>query len=210
MAEDINLRINSQFDSGGFDELISSTENIRRTIENSFKQFKLPEQKVKDVLKGELGTKYRIGELSDYEFWDEAKKYWNIDVPSKELAHIWLGGYKLIKGTSTIIDRLNSAGYEVLFLSDNVQERVNYLEERYPFLDKFKDGIFSHLVHTRKPDLTIYKLVLEKSSNLAEECIYIDDKAELLKPAEKLGMNGILFESASQLVLALKDAGLEF
>jgi putative hydrolase of the HAD superfamily len=194
------------FDLGG----VYFSDGTKRAIRIISEQYKLSEQKVKDVLKGKLGTKYRIGELSDNEFWNEAKKYWRLEVPSEDLANIWLEGYKPIEGTSAIIDRLNSAGYEVLFLSDNVQERVNYLEKRYPFLDKFKDGIFSHLVHTRKPDLAIYKMVLEKSANLAEECIYIDDKTELLEPAEVLGIKGIVFENASQLELALKNAGLKF
>lgn len=172
--------------------------------------YKIPKQKVKDVLEGDLGTQYRIGYITYNEFWAKAKEYWEIDVPSQDLANIWVGEYKPIEQTAAIIDRLNSAGYEVIFLSDNVQERVDYLEERYHFLGKFKDGVFSHLVHTRKPDPAIYRMALEKASHPAQECIYIDNKAELVKPAEELGMTGIVFESARQLEQALKDAGLEF
>lgn len=194
------------FDLGG----VYFTDGTKRAIGIISERYNIPIQKVKDVLKGELGTKYRIGKISAKEFWKQAKGYWGIDAPSQNLANIWLEGYKPIEGMAEIIDRLKSAGYEIIFLSDNVQERVDYLEEKYPFLHRFKDGIFSHLVHRRKPDSAIYKMVLEKAHNSASECIYIDDKPELLKPAEDLGMKGIPFENAQKLEQALKDAGLEF
>lgn len=64
--------------------------------------------------------------------------------PLRNLQKYGLKAYKQIPGIFNLIDRLNIAGYEVLYLSDNVEERVNYLEERFHFLGKFRDGIFSH------------------------------------------------------------------
>ena len=66
-------------------------------------------------------------------------------------------------------------------------------------MQHFKDGIFSHLVGVRKPNIEIYKLVLTKTGSLPEECVYIDDKAELLEPARELGMQSIHFVNAGDL-----------
>ena len=48
-------------------------------------------------------------------------------MPSRKLAAIWLEGYRPIPGTLAIIEKLDTKGYEILYLSDNVQERVDYV-----------------------------------------------------------------------------------
>tara|TARA_Y100000310_G_C20448732_1_gene699670 strand:+ start:115 stop:717 length:603 start_codon:yes stop_codon:yes gene_type:complete len=194
------------FDLGG----VYFSDGTKKAIEMLSKFYKISHQRVTDILQGDLGTRYREGNITADAFWGQAKDYWKVSVPSQDLAAIWLKSYKQIKGTTKIIDRLNAAGYELLFLSDNVQERVDYLEKKYLFLEKFKDGIFSHLVHVRKPDPLFYKMALEKASHAAEECAYIDDKPEFLKPAQEFGMVGIAFENPMQLEQALKGEGLEF
>ncbi|MFH1649862.1 MAG: HAD family phosphatase [Candidatus Woesearchaeota archaeon] len=194
------------FDLGG----VYFTDGTKKAIITISEKYKIPEQKVKEVLQGTLGTKYRIGEVTPEEFWKQAKEQLNLNVETKELSNMWLEGYKLISGTADIIDRLNKAGYKVLFLSDNIKERVDYLEEKYKFLAKFKGGIFSHEVYIRKPDPRIYEMALSKASNPPEECVYIDDKPELLKPAEALGMHVLAFQGPRQLEKALQNKGLQF
>ena len=107
-----------------------------------------------------------------------------------------------------MVKQLGGLGHELLFLSDNTPERVRYLDERYGFLAKFKDGVFSHVVGHVKPDPALYELVLAKASHPAAECVYIDNKAELLEPARVLGMSVIAFENPSQLERALGELGL--
>lgn len=194
------------FDLGG----VYFTDGTKRAIEIISSKYNIPDEKVKHVLNGDLGTKYRIGNITAKEFWRQAKEFWGIEVPSDELAEIWFEGYKPIEGINELISSLKASGYEIIFLSDNVQERVDYLQNKYLFMDKFKDGVFSHIVHVRKPDLKIYEMALEKSSNHAEECVYIDDKPQLLGPARKLGMKVISFESALQLKKKLRELGLKF
>ena len=194
------------FDLGG----VYFTDGTKRAIDVISSNYHVSEEKVKEVLKGELGTKYRIGAVTAGEFWKKAKRYWGIDAHSSELADIWFKGYKPIKGTVSIVDRLNIAGYEVIFLSDNVHERIDYLQKKYSFLHKFKAGVFSHIVKIRKPDLRIYQLVLKQASHPAKECVYIDDKAELLEPAKRIGMAVIAFENPLQLEKKLKKLGLKF
>jgi len=186
------------------------TDWTKHAIETISKIYNISQENVKNVLKWELGTKYRIGELTAEEFWSKAKEFRWLNVPSAELANIWLEEYKPIPGTAKIIDRLNKALYEIIFLSDNVQERIDYLQAKYPFLDKFKWGVFSHLVKTRKPDPKIYELALNEASNKAGECIYIDDKLELLEPAKLMWMKTIHFQTVEDLEKSLKDLGLKF
>ena len=116
--------------------------------------------------------------------------------------------YEPIEGTVALIDRLRAAGYQMLFLSDNVEERVDYLESTYGFLHRFEDGVFSHRVGLRKPDPRMYELVLQKASHSAEHCVFIDDKPQMLEPAVKIGMSVIPFETPNQVERDLKSLGL--
>ena len=125
-----------------------------------------------------------------------------------ELAFIWLNGYVPIEGTVDIIKELKENGYEIIYLSDNVQERIDYLEEKYHFLQYFKSGVFSHIAGVRKPNPKIYQLALEESSNPAENCVYIDDKPNLLDEADKLGMSTIAFVNPDETRKKLRELGV--
>ena len=192
------------FDLGG----AYFTDGTKRAIDIISQRWNLDQSKVADVFKGKIGTAYRENQISHEEFWKQAKETLEIDAPMEELAEIWLNGYVPIEGTVEIIKELNEKGYEILYLSDNVQERIDYLEKKYHFLQYFKSGVFSHIAGVRKPNPKIYQLALEESSNPAENCVYIDDKANLLEEADKLGMSTIAFVNADETRKKLIELGV--
>jgi putative hydrolase of the HAD superfamily len=103
---------------------------------------------------------------------------------------------------------LQRAGHELLYLSDNVPERVNYLESRYHFLQFFNNGIFSYQAKLRKPDPRLYQLLLRKASRPAQPPVYIDDVEEFLEPARQLGIVTIHFKGPRRLGQELRLLGL--
>ena len=188
------------FDLGG----VFFSDGTLKTIRIIANQYNLPRELVENVIKGNLGNQYRIGTLTTEEFWNKAKTYWNIEASSENLSDIWLNSYRPIHGTVRIIDGLKKEGHELMYLSNNTKKRVEYLDKRYSFLDKFDDGVFSYLIKRQKPDPIMYQTILAKTSNLSENCVYVDDKEEFLKPAENLGMDVITFKNPWQLEEALK------
>jgi putative hydrolase of the HAD superfamily len=125
------------------------------------------------------------------------------------LTKLWYESYEPIQGAVEIINNLKEKGYDLFYLSDNVKERVEYLDSKYNFLSKFKDGVFSHEVGVRKPNPKIYKILLKKVPFNPSECVYIDDKSHLLEPAKELGLKVILFKNSKQLRNDLKKLGIE-
>jgi HAD superfamily hydrolase (TIGR01509 family) len=192
------------FDLGG----VYFSDGTKNAIKIISEKYNISLKDVQNALKGDSGTKYRTGHITANEFWNEAKKLWNIDVPNEELSKIWLEAYKPIDGTENLVKRLKNSGNELLFLSDNVEERVKYLDEKYNFIRNFDDGVFSYLAKVRKPNPDIYKLILEKVHN--KNSIYIDDNPELLKPAKELGIEVIAFKNAFQVENELRRMGVEF
>ncbi len=193
------------FDLGG----VYFTDGTKQAIKNISSKYNVEESKIEDVLKGYMGTLYRIGKIDANEFWNKAKRLWNLkDVDQKVLSDIWLEGYKPINGTIELVKKLKENGYEIVFLSDNVKERIVYLESQYGFLSNFNNGVLSYIVGTRKPDPVIYQEVLKVCSNPPQECVYIDDKEGLLMPAMDLGMKTIHFTSPEQTKSDLMNMGV--
>ena len=186
------------------------TDGSALAIERISAAYGIPPDRVGDVLMGDLGSSYRLGEITATEFWDRAKESWDLRVSTDEIASIWLRAYEPVEGTVAIVDRLRAAGYRTLFLSDNVQERIDYLEETCGFLHRFAGGVLSHLAGLRKPDPGIYDLALEKASCAAAQCVYVDDKPAMLEPAMRMGMRAIPFENPGQLERDLQSLGLVF
>ncbi len=183
------------FDLGG----VYFTDGAGRFIRKIYTEFNIPEEKIIAALKGDIGLKYRTGKISEEEFWNSVKKFLGIDINNDKLADMWHSSYELQEGTLGIIKKLRDAGYEVIFLSNNIKERAEYLQKKYNFTEDFHDGVFSHVVQVNKPDLEIYRQILKKTKSMAEECVFIDDKVENLVPARELGMKGIHFRNARQL-----------
>ena len=177
------------FDLGG----VYFTDGTKRAIDIISQEWNLDQKEVANVFKGKIGTDYRENKISHDEFWKQAKEALKINEATDKLAQIWLEGYVPINNTVELIKELKENGYEILYLSDNVQERIDYLENKYHFLQYFNSGVFSHIVGVRKPNPKIYQLALEQSSYPAKNCVYIDDKPELLEEAKKLGMETIVF-----------------
>ena len=192
------------FDLGG----VYFSDGTRTAIDAIAAEYALAGDAVEGILNGEPGREYRIGNISAAQFWQMAETSWNIRESTEALSLIWCSSYRPHDDTVKLVDRLKDAGHELLYLSDNTAERVAYLAEKYRFLQKFDEGIFSHIVKRKKPDPVIYQLLLDKASHPATACVYIDDKPEYLQPAKKLGMEVIAFTNAAQLENRLKELAL--
>jgi HAD superfamily hydrolase (TIGR01509 family) len=192
------------FDIGG----VYFSDGTRIAIDAIAAEYEINRDVVAGFINGEPGRQYRIGAISAEQFWRQAIRQWDIQASAETLALIWNSSYQLDEGTVRLVDRLKSAGHELLYLSDNTAEKVAYLDAKYAFVQKFDDGIFSHVVHCRKPDPVIYELLLAKASHPADACIFIDDKPANLEPAKNLGMQTIAFKNSAHLESSLKKLGL--
>lgn len=192
------------FDLGG----VVFTNGTKKFIDYLVDTYHLERVLVADVIAdGELATAYREAKISRDEFWKEATRKLSLPESIEKLEERWIRGYDLIQGTKKIIETL-SEKYQVYYLSDNVKERIEPVNARYGFISWFKDGLFSHEVGFRKPDVRIYKAILAKIKFKSEEVVFIDDKEYNLTPAKELGMTTILFTDPESLRRDLKRLGL--
>ena len=76
---------------------------------------------------------------------------------------------------------------------------------RQKFDDAFEQIIISAEAGMMKPDARIYQLALTKMNVAATEALFVDDVIENIEACRALGMTGIHFRSAEQVIQELKQ-----
>jgi len=191
------------FDLGG----VLFTDGTASFMDTLSKRYEIPKEKIREVLDGEIGKDYREARITRDEFWKKVISSLGLKEDANTLEAEWIGSYSIIEKTKEIIQKLRK-NYKVYFLSGNVKEREQQLEEKYKYKQLFDGGIFSYEVGVNKPDPRIYKIALERVQAIGEEVVFIDDKESAIPPAKDLGITAILFKSPEQLEKELTDLGI--
>ncbi len=100
---------------------------------------------------------------------------------------------------------LKKKGYGIYILSNYSKELFELHTKDADFLDIIDGGIVSYQVHLLKPDVRIYKALIEKYNLSAEECMFFDDKQQNVLGAIRVGMEAVRVTSRQQLNEILDD-----
>lgn len=98
------------------------------------------------------------------------------------------------------IEQLKASGLRVYLLSNYPKDIFTLHAECgcFPFLDKVDGKVVSAFVRMIKPNADIYEYLLKEYGLEAVESVFIDDRADNVETARKLGMKGIIFQSYEQ------------
>ena len=183
-------------------------DGLKVSVEKISKEYGLSSEKVEFVLNGSFAEKYRTGFMTSIQFWKNAKNYLKVNNIS-EIKQILFESYSPHKESISLIRCLRDNNIKVGFLSNGPRDRTLFLDKKYNFISLFDFGLFSFQAHAWKPDKKIYLKLIDTFKLNPENITYIDDRERDLKPAEKLGMNTVLFKSIKQLKDELKTIGIE-
>lgn len=86
-------------------------------------------------------------------------------------------------------------GYRVLYLSNYSKLIMHARPEVLDFLPLMDGGIFSCDVKLIKPDIAIYRLLIDRFALNPEECLFIDDQPDNCEAARRAGLNAYVFGS---------------
>ncbi len=144
--------------------------------------------------------KHDSGQLFSKGILEKSKKF----PEYSELINAWyqrweemLGGQ--IDKSVKVLSELKEKGVLLYILSNWSAETYPIAEERFDFLKWFDGKIISGEVGLVKPDLGIYKLLINRYNLNPHQTLFIDDKEENVKSAELLGIQGIHFQNPSKL-----------
>lgn len=150
---------------------------------------------------------YEKGLISDDTFRDEIRKLIKHQATDENIDKAWnamLGNIPTER--LELMNRLRE-NYRVMVLSNTnaIHEAAfnqTILEvSGKPDLTHFADTVFfSHELHLRKPDVDIYKKVIELSGIEPSEAIFLDDKLENLEGAQKAGLQTFHVQNPNQTI----------
>ncbi len=99
-----------------------------------------------------------------------------------------------VEGAKDFCNFVKASGYNVFVLSNAHSSFYEYFP-RYFELNFFDGIVVSADVHIVKPDVRIYEHLLSKFNLKAEECLFIDDRANNVEGAKKAGMQAVQFKN---------------
>jgi FMN phosphatase YigB (HAD superfamily) len=122
----------------------------------------------------------------------------------------WMDIFNPIHVNVEILEMLDKKGYNCYYLSNFIEEAFDFVYNKFSFFSFFKGGIISALVKMIKPEKQIYLILLKKYQLDPEKCIFIDDVAGFLRPAEKMGFNTIHYTPKCDIKESLKQLDIIF
>lgn len=104
-----------------------------------------------------------------------------------------------------LLPALRKQGFSLYYLSNFHLDTFEMVKNDYFFFRHFDGGVISSEVKMSKPDIKIYKLLLDKYGLKAGECLFIDDVDENVQGALKAGMKGLVTYGSENISAHLED-----
>ncbi|WP_329425117.1 HAD family phosphatase [Streptosporangium sp. NBC_01495] len=104
-----------------------------------------------------------------------------------------------------LVARARSAGIATAVLSNSWGTGVYDPYAGYDLEGRFDAVVISDQVRLRKPGEQIYQLTADKLGVPPSACVFVDDTAHNLPPAERLGMVGVLFSDVDSGIARLEE-----
>lgn len=170
----------------------------------------VPEAEAKRVFlkSDEMNNRYKLGKMTDDEFWTWAVKEWGLDATPQELINLLIASYSVDTHVAAVVKSARNHGYKTLICSNNFPARVNGLNERFHFLDNFDVAVFSYQVGAVKPSEAIFTELIKQSGESAASIVFADDDAEKLTGAEALGIQTFLYVNFEHFTNKLEELGI--
>lgn len=123
----------------------------------------------------------------------------------RNMMDVWTSYVIGIQKNIDLIHIYQKKGYKVYILSNIPEDSYIYLKEHYNFIDQVDGGIYSYQHKIIKPDVKVFEVLLDQYDLKANECIFIDDKKENIRAAERLGFYTIWLKDHAKLATLLKE-----
>ncbi len=164
-----------------------------------FPQEKSPQDLTVKIFKSPLWYDLNLGKLTE----KEALKIYSqqLAIPESTLTDLMIAVRESLvplEGSFELLDELHAKGVPLYSITDNVNEIVAFLKDRYDFFDKFLGTVVSAEIGVLKPSPVIYKHLIDSYHLIPEETVFIDDLLKNVQGAQNVGLHGIHFTDAAQ------------
>jgi len=159
----------------------------------------------------ELTGLFEEGRISPGDFFLKIKEELNLRLDYEEFVPIWNDIFFLTEKNHSVYNlaRILKDHYKLALLSNINVLHFDYLKKKFPDLfDAFHYIVTSYELGLRKPHPLVYQKTLEILSVLPKQAFYTDDRPELIRGAQELGIHSFVFKNMQQLKGDLLSAGI--
>jgi putative hydrolase of the HAD superfamily len=155
-----------------------------------------------------MNKEYKLGKLTDDEFWSWAIEQWNLDISVKEIIDLMIKGYEVNSKVEEVARKARNNDYVTLICSNNFPARINGLQDRFGFLENFDIAVYSYEVGIAKPDKRIFEALVKRSGVKPNEIVFADDDNKKISGAKEVGIQAFLYEGFDKFVEKLEELGV--
>ena len=139
---------------------------------------------------------YEEGRIKTMDFYRRVKDSLGLDMDYGAFLPAWNDIFfetPLNKKIQNFLKKIKTK-YKIAMISNINESHYEFLRQKMPIFAEFNKLILSYEVGFRKPAPEIYNAALESLRTPASRTFYIDDRADLIEAASKLGIKGIVFD----------------
>ena len=162
------------------------------------RSFGYPEELVQKLHEIVFGYDWYLHDRGDYAAIDDLRKALVEKHPAyaAELTAVlrgdWVKIHYLKTDTADYMAELKRRGYRIYILSNLSVESYEFIR-KYDFFRLIDGGVFSYQERSCKPEEKIYRVLLDRYGLIPDETVFLDDNADNIAEANRLGIRGILF-----------------
>ena len=172
---------------------------------------KTPQELYNLFFDSSLVQSFEEGKISPENFFCEVKRMLNLKIGFEEFVPLWSQIFFLTDENKAVyyLAKQLRRHYTVTLLSNVNTLHFDYIKKNFPIFNAFHHIFASCELGFIKPHPMIYQKVLDKLGIEAGEAFYVDDRAELVAEANKLGIRAFVFKGVEQLKKDLFSCGVQ-
>jgi HAD superfamily hydrolase (TIGR01509 family) len=156
-----------------------------------------------------MNCEYKSGMISDKEYWSWALEEWGLNISVEAIIELLIDGYETNEQVVDVVKNVRRRGYKTLVCTNNFPARINGLEQKFGFLDKFDATAISYEIGETKPSVEIFEELINRSGVEASEIVFADDDESKLSGARALGIQTFIYTGFDSFLDSLRSLGVE-
>ena len=156
----------------------------------------------------EMNFQYKMGKMTDEEFWSWALKEWKLSLSVTEIVELLIKGYEVDENVVEVVKKVRALGYKTLVCTNNFPARMQGLHKRFGFLDNFDVAVVSCEEGCIKPQKELFQALIQKSGVAAHEIFIADDYEAALETAKSLGIETLYYTDFAGFLARLRELGV--
>lgn len=146
-----------------------------------------------------LGTQLECGTLTNKELYLHLCTIANRTIDPEALLQAACTIFKPNEEMISFIEKVKKKSIRLILLSNTSEAHFTFIKKHFSFISLFDAAVLSYEVKACKPEKKIYLAALEAAGHPAADCFYIDDVAEYVFAAQRLGIPSHTFTEVNQL-----------